>query len=91
MTLRGPALLFLCLGIAGSPLVAEPSLPRGFVARDVAPGVVWEDPVALAFAPDGSLFVAERKGVVWVVRGESRLDPPFIGAPHSQRMTPDRG
>ena len=91
MTLRGPALLFFCLGIAGSPLVAEPSLPRGFVARDVAPGVVWEDPVALAFAPDGSLFVAERKGVVWVVRGESRLDPPFIALEDEVLANGERG
>ena len=91
MTLRGPALLFSCLVFAGSALRGEPSLPRGFTAWDVAPGVVWDDPVGLAFAADGSLFVAEKKGVVWVVRGEARLDQPFISLENEVLSNGERG
>ena len=47
--------------------------------------------MGLAFAPDGSLLVAEKKGVVWVVRGETRLEQPFIALEDEVLANGERG
>ncbi len=36
------------------------------------------DPTDLAIAQDGTMFVAERHGVVWIVRNRVRLRQPFL-------------
>ncbi|HYG68707.1 MAG TPA: PQQ-dependent sugar dehydrogenase, partial [Anaeromyxobacteraceae bacterium] len=57
---------------------APPTLPSGFYVEDAAGGVAFNTPVAVAFAPDGRMFVAEKRGVVWVVVDGVRLSTPFI-------------
>jgi glucose/arabinose dehydrogenase len=59
-------LMLLALVLAGPPVAGEPRVSV------VATGL--EVPWALAFAPDGRLFVTERPGRVRVVR-DGRLDP----------------
>lgn len=56
-------LLFSAAAVWGQ---ADPNVPDGFVVDTFASG--FSEPTALAFAPDGTLFVAERGGVVRVVR-----------------------
>jgi glucose/arabinose dehydrogenase len=49
-------------------------LPDGFVVETFASG--FSQPTALAFASDGTLFVAEREGAIRVVRdGAVQMDP----------------
>ena len=58
---------------ADAALAAEISLPPGFAAVRWAEG--FEEPSALALAPDGSLFVAERGGTVWLLKTPQAPDP----------------
>jgi glucose/arabinose dehydrogenase len=61
----------------GPPARAQgPALPPGFASDLVASGFI--KPVAIAFVPDGRLFVAEQRGMVWVVAAGSTLAEPFI-------------
>jgi glucose/arabinose dehydrogenase len=71
------AALAAALCLAGTA-AAQPTLPSGFYVEDAAGGAVFDAPVALAFAPDGRMLVAEKRGVVWVVEDGVRLPDPFI-------------
>src|SRR5687768_9378677 len=51
------------------------TVPPGFVDSLFAPGL--SNPVAMDFAPDGRLFVAEQGGAVHVVRDGQTLPEPF--------------
>jgi glucose/arabinose dehydrogenase len=46
---------------------------------------------ALAFAPDGRLFVSEKSGAVWVVKDNARLAAPFIDLADEVLANGDRG
>jgi len=52
------------------------NLPAGFVESTVASG--FNGPTAMAFAPDGRLFVAEQSGALKVVKHGSVLPTPFV-------------
>ncbi len=55
---------------------AYQSLPDGFEVRPFVTGL--REPVALDFAPDGSLFVTEKAGAIRLVRGDGTLQvEPF--------------
>lgn len=58
--------LLLCLAAAR----AEVTLPPGFRHTEIASGL---NPVALAFAPDGRLFVAEKHGKVRIIEDDRLL------------------
>ncbi|MEE9277226.1 MAG: PQQ-dependent sugar dehydrogenase [Dehalococcoidia bacterium] len=49
-----------------APVADEIGLPLGFAAFRWAEG--FQQPTALAFSPDGRLFVAERGGQLWALR-----------------------
>lgn len=51
-------------------------VPAGFVETQIATGLV--SPSAMAFAPDGRLFIAEQGGVVKVVKDGQLLPQPFV-------------
>jgi glucose/arabinose dehydrogenase len=61
----------LVMAIALMPCVtyAQPTLPPEFQAIQITPAL--NDPVAMAFAPDGRLFVAERAGAVKVIQNNT--------------------
>ena len=61
--------------LLSSPASAAPP-PPGFVVEPVVSGL--EVPVAIDFAADGTMFVAEKRGVVRVVRNGELLPTPFI-------------
>ncbi|MEX2431252.1 MAG: PQQ-dependent sugar dehydrogenase [Dehalococcoidia bacterium] len=56
-------------------------LPKGFDESVFASGL--SEPAAMAFAPDGRLFVAERGGALRVVENGQVLPTPFVEVPVS--------
>lgn len=75
--LVGSVALLLCGGRALGAAV----LPEGFGQRQVATGL--QSPTAMAFAPDGRLFVTEQGGAVRVIKDGRLLPAPFL------RVNPD--
>ena len=71
-------------------VVGVPALPPGFFVED-AGGGAYDTPVDVAFAPDGRMFVAEKRGMVWVVRDGERLAAPFIDLRTEVLSHHDRG
>ncbi|HEX8552530.1 MAG TPA: PQQ-dependent sugar dehydrogenase [Abditibacteriaceae bacterium] len=68
------ALLVALVGISKGASAAN--LPTGFEERLVASGL--NNPTAMAFAPDGRLFICEQSGTVRVVKNGAKLATPFI-------------
>ncbi|MFO0872539.1 MAG: PQQ-dependent sugar dehydrogenase [Phycisphaerales bacterium] len=65
-------------------------VPNGFVAEVIADG--FDRPVAVAPAPDGRLFVAEQRGMVWVIDPVlGRLPDPFLDLRDEVQISVDRG
>jgi glucose/arabinose dehydrogenase len=60
----------------------------GFVADTVAAGL--DTPTAFAFAPDGRVFIAEKPGIVRVVKNGALLTTPFYTVPNVNNFH-DRG
>ena len=77
---RLPVVLFLT--VAGALLALLPlpasaaSLPAGFTESRIATGI--SNPTAMAFAPDGRLFVCEQGGRLRVIKNNSLLATPFL-------------
>lgn len=61
-------------GLEGRALFT--TLPAGFVETTVTTGV--DAPTAMAFAPDGRLFVAEQTGDLRVIKNGALLPTPFV-------------
>src|SRR5262249_51241036 len=55
------------------------SLPAGFAETEVVTGL--SAPTAMAFAPDGRLFVAEQGGSLRVIKNGTLLADPFVTVP----------
>lgn len=68
-----PALL--ALGLLTNLAAQNATFPPGFAAVQVATGL---DPVALALAPDGRVFIAEKFGRVMVVENGQLRPEPFL-------------
>jgi glucose/arabinose dehydrogenase len=62
--------------LAASCATDAVAVPAGFVDELVAGGL--SAPTAMAFAPDGRLFVAEQAGAVRVVKDGALLAAPFV-------------
>jgi glucose/arabinose dehydrogenase len=72
--------ILLMLGLLASPLTAA-ELPPGFTEQLVVDGL--DKPTAMAFAPDGRLFIAQQTGQLLVVRNGALLPTPFLEVPVS--------
>lgn len=66
----------ITLVFGNSKAIAATSLPPGFEETEVAGG--FSAPTAMAFAPDGRLFVAEQAGSLRVIKNGSLLQTPFL-------------
>ena len=66
--------LVLLLAISGT--VNGATLPGGFVETRVATGL--SSPTAMAFAPDGRVFVTQQGGALRVIRNGTLLAQPFL-------------
>jgi glucose/arabinose dehydrogenase len=60
----------------GSGLAAGATLPSGFSETQIASGL--RKPTAMAFAPDGRLFVCEQDGTLRVIKNGALLPAPFV-------------
>lgn len=66
----------LFAGLSISAPVAAATLPAGFSESVYGSGL--SNPTAMAFAPDGRLFVCQQTGELRVVKNGSLLAPPFV-------------
>jgi PKD repeat protein/glucose/arabinose dehydrogenase len=89
LAIAGLVLPFLCLSPRSS--LAVPSLPPGFAAIEVGPSGEWDTPVGIAIAPDGRVFVIEKRGRVHVVENDVRVEPPFLQLDAEVLNNGDRG
>ncbi|MGI4832066.1 MAG: PQQ-dependent sugar dehydrogenase [Janthinobacterium lividum] len=73
-------LLVALLGLAGpvaqAQTNAQPTLPTGFNAVLVSTGI--QSPTAMAFAPDGRIFVCQQGGQLRVVNNGTLVMAPFV-------------
>lgn len=72
---RGFGWILILLLAAGVAVAQSGGLPAGLDEIEAVPGLTL--PTALAFAPDGRLFVCEQRGTVRVVRDGGLLSTPF--------------
>jgi glucose/arabinose dehydrogenase len=68
---------------------AAVSVPDGFVVDIVANGLA--KPTGVAVAPDGTVFIAEQRGLVRVVRGGAMQVGPFLDLQDEVGFAWDRG
>ncbi|MSO19377.1 MAG: glucose sorbosone dehydrogenase [Acidobacteria bacterium] len=73
--------------IAGGAHLRAATLPAGFTETQVASGLA--NPTAMAFAPDGRLFVALQGGALRVIKNGALLGTPFLTV--SVNATGERG
>jgi len=66
----------MTLGMAAGTTALAATLPAGFTETPVATGLA--SPTAMAFAPDGRLFVAQQGGALRVIKNGALLGPPFV-------------
>ncbi len=72
------AYLALCLCLFGV-VTAQAAVPSGFEEVRIATGLA--SPTAMAFAPDGRLFVCEKAGRLRVIKNGALLSTPFTTIP----------
>jgi glucose/arabinose dehydrogenase len=71
-------------------LTAQVSLaaPAGFVKKEIKTGL---DAIAIKVAPDGRIFVTEKKGTIRVIRNDQMLDAPFATVQAKTDNTMEKG
>jgi glucose/arabinose dehydrogenase len=79
------ALLLLALAPRGQAI----TLPPGFASTTIVGG--FDKPVAVAMATDGRLFVAEKKGLLWLVQGGVKPLAPLLDLRAEVNKESDRG
>lgn len=72
----GAVLLSLAFGLTLAAPVKAATLPTNFVETQLAGGLT--DPTAMAFAPDGRLFVCQQGGQLRVIKNSALLATPFL-------------
>ena len=65
--------------------------PLDFVVENAVPGVGFNNPTALAFTPDGRILVAEKRGVVRLVKDGVKLLQPMWSGEAEVLNNGDRG
>src|SRR4051812_24011349 len=73
--LRFPLIVATCC-LLWSSMSGAATLPAGFSETRVATGLA--SPTAMAIAPDGRIFVAEKGGTLRVVKNDALLSQPFL-------------
>jgi glucose/arabinose dehydrogenase len=82
-------LSLLALLSAPAAADADPELPDDFAKVTVATGL-W-DPTAFAYAPDGRVFIVERRGRLMVARPGSQTVQPVLDITDHVAVDGDRG
>lgn len=71
--------LIVCASTGLYPSLTHAALPPGFMEQVVARGLNL--PLALDYAPDGRIFIAEKGGAVRVIKDGALLPMPFLTIP----------
>jgi glucose/arabinose dehydrogenase len=80
MKLTGIALLASVLATTLTPIAEAVNLPPDFEMLRVGTGsAVFDKPVALAFAPDGRIFVSEQRGRIYILEPDGGAADPRTG------------
>lgn len=69
-------LLHLLAGLLLSLQLQAQSFPPGFTRVKVASGIT--NPMAMAFAPDGRIFVVQQEGAIRIIKNGVLLSTPFL-------------
>jgi glucose/arabinose dehydrogenase len=77
------------LFVSSKPASGASTLPTGFSQTPFAVGL--SEPTAMAFAPDGRLFVAEQGGTLRVVNNGQLLPTPFLNISSKVDSSGERG
>ena len=77
-TIQSLSLAFLLVFLSSLSLKAA-TLPAGFTETQVVNGL--SNPTAMAFAPDGRLFVTQQGGQLRVIKNGTLLPTPFLTVP----------
>ena len=75
--------------LIGKPAQGASMLPVGFSKSQVTAGL--SNPTAMAFAPDGRLFVAEQGGKLRIIKNGQLLPTPFVDLTGITDSTGERG
>jgi uncharacterized protein (TIGR03437 family) len=78
VTIQSLSLAFLLVLLASLSLKAA-TLPAGFTETQVTTGL--SNPTAMAFAPDGRLFITQQGGQLRVIKNGTLLPTPFLTVP----------
>src|SRR5262245_31803884 len=70
------SILWLAISLLWLSAAGAATLPAGFTETRVATGI--SDPTAMAIAPDGRIFVAQKGGALRVVKNNVLLSQPFL-------------
>jgi glucose/arabinose dehydrogenase len=70
------SLFVVALGVVSPVATNAATLPANFVETQIASGL--SNPTAMAFAPDGRLFVCQQGGQLRVVKNGALLATPFV-------------
>src|SRR6187200_1308581 len=76
----GASIIFLLIAAAALPAAAA-TLPAGFTETQIASGM--SSPTAMAFTPDGRIFVCQQGGALRVIKNGALLATPFVTVPTS--------
>ncbi len=74
---RTHVLAGLLFALAVGDLWAQ-GLPNKFILKNAASGKSFRLPVGIAFAPGNRIYVAEKKGQVYVIENGKKVSTPFI-------------
>ncbi len=66
----------LLLFITSSFIAAQPQLQEGFQIQTISEG--WDQLTGLEFGEDGTLYVLDKRGIIWLVREGKKLETPFL-------------
>jgi len=70
------ALFLTIVSLANSEIITAATVPTGFTDSVVASGL--SNPTAMAFAPDGRIFVCQQGGALRVIKNGALLATPFL-------------
>ena len=88
---RRAALGILTLVLSGLAIIPAyaANLPPNFVVETYASGM--DRPLEMSWSTDGKLYVAEKRGKIWVIENGVRLAAPFIDIGVEVNGHADRG
>lgn len=66
--------LFSIIGLGS--VVSQAEVPEGFVVEWYSKD--WDKPIDIDFDTEGTMYVSEKEGSVWIIKDDEKLDQPLI-------------